>query len=269
MYANFAALSAAGVTGKDIVLAPLVLLWKSGRGGVAVAFLVPAFFIEVVAAAAQRRVNLVHYAAVTCAALTLLIYTDRGADSNHLLDFMVLATVLGGCLAGAPAALPRGSESVRLAFGAVLLWVVFAGWVSTLVLPVASAVRSLREGGVDPHFTPVPLTDVIPRDAPILAEDAWVELSRGRLPTVMDPYAVARLSVARPELTASLVGRVEAREFAYLVLLQRLDASGPTDRDRWEDRAFGPSVVAAMRQNYRLYAEREGYVVYVPTAPGQ
>ena len=43
-----------------------------------------------------------------------------------------------------------------------------------------------------------------------------------------------------------------------------MDVSSPTDRFQWEDRAFGPVVVSALRRNYHLVAEREGYFVYVP-----
>jgi hypothetical protein len=270
MYQSFTALSVAGVASKDVVLAPLVMIWKLGRGGLAVAYLVPALIVEAIGAVVQRRTTIFHYSLVACCCVTLGIYTDRGADYNHLLDLVVLAVLMSGSLWGGLRSLAQREEPIRLALCLALLWVLFTGSLNTLVFPVVGVVRSIREQKVDPHFTSPPLAALIKDDESVLSEDAWVELSRGRLPTVLDAFAVARLPDSHPEMTDPLVKRVEAREFAYVVLLQRLDAVTPaTDRYQWEDRAFGRRVVAAMRQNYRLHAEREGYVIYVPTSARQ
>jgi hypothetical protein len=269
MHANFAALSLAGVTPTDVALAPVVLLWKVGRSGMAVAFLVPAFVVELVAAGIQRRNTLFHYAAYACLGVTALVYTDRGSDSNHLVDMMALAIVLCGSLWGGLPSLRGPAGSMHCVLGLCMLWVLFAAWINMLAFPVLNALRAVEVRRADPQFASRPLAEMIETDDPILAEDAWVELSRGRLPTVMDPYAVARLSASRPELTEPLVRRVEAREFAYLVLLQRLDNTKVSGRYRWEDRAFGPAVVAAMRRNYRFLAERDGYLIYVRVDSGK
>jgi hypothetical protein len=145
-----------------------------------------------------------------------------------------------------------------------MIWVLFTGWVNTLVFPVVGAVSALQQHKVHSQLTAQPLASLIGPDDSVLAEDAWVELSRGRTPVVLDPYAVARMSVSNPELTRPLAQRVAAQEFAFLVLLQRMDNSVATDRYQWEERAFGQEVVAAMRNNYEYLSDREGYVVYVP-----
>jgi hypothetical protein len=150
--------------------------------------------------------------------------------------------------------------------GLTLVWVLFTGSLNALVFPVVGALRSIQEHKVDAEFSSPPLADLLAGENHILAEDAWVELSLGRLPTVSDAYSLARMSASHPELADPLVKRVEAREFRYVVLLQRLDAKTPTtDRYEWEDRAFGRQIVAAMRQNYRFLTEREGYFIYVPS----
>jgi len=262
MYANFASLSLAGLSPTDALLAPLVMLWKLGRTGIAVAFLVPVLVVELASAASQRRHTLFHYALYACLGTLLVIYSDRAADSNHLLDLMVLAVVLCGSLWCNLPSLRQPDGWIRPALALAMLWVLFAGWTNALVFPVINAGRSLYATRGVPHSIAPPLTDLLTADAPILAEDPWVELSRGRLPTVLDPYALARLSASHPELTNPLVRRVEQREFPYVVLLQRMDVSSPTDRFQWEDRAFGPAVVSALRRNYHLYGEREGYFVY-------
>jgi hypothetical protein len=265
MYANCAALSVAGVSLKDVLLAPLVLVWKLGRSGTGVAFLVPALIVEAASAVMQRRTTVFHYGLCACCCTSLVIYTDRGADYNHLLDLIVLAVVMAGTLWGGLRLLGEGSRSMRLVMGVALVWVVFTGTLNTLVFPVVGVLRSAQHHWVDPHFTWPPLAGLIQDDEPVLSEDAWIDISRRRVPTVLDAYSVARLADHHSELTEPLVKRIEAREFAYLVLLQRLDAASPiTDRYRWEERAFGPAVVTAMRRNYRFLAEREGYVIYEP-----
>ncbi len=265
MHANFTALSAAGVSTKDILFAPVVLCWKLGRSGLGVVFLVPAFVVELAAAAIKRRNTLFHFAAYACLGMTLVIYTDRGSDSNHLLDLVVLSAIMTGSLWGAmPTASENRDSPVQLVVVLAMIWVLFTGWVNALVFPVVGAVSTLQQHKVHSQLAAQPLASVIGPDDSVLAEDPWVELSRGRAPVVLDPYAVARMSVSNPALTRPLAQRVAAQEFAFLVLLQRMDSSVPTDRYQWEDRAFGHEVVTAMRSNYQYLTDREGYVVYVP-----
>jgi hypothetical protein len=265
MQANFAALSVAGVSTKDVVLSPMLLLWKLGRSGPGVTFLVPAMVVEAVAAVYQRRTTVFHYGLYACVHTTLVTYTDRGSDTNHLVDLLVLAVVMTASLWGALPALREGVGPIRIGVGLALVWVLFSGSLNMLVFPVLAAVRSVQEHRTDPDFAPHPLADLVAGDGPILSEDAWVELASGRLPTISDAYSLARMSTAHPELAEPLVQRVEAREFRYVILLQRLDAKTPTtDRYEWEDRAFGRQIVAALRQNYRFLAEREGYFIYAP-----
>jgi len=57
----------------------------------------------------------------------------------------------------------------------------------------------------------------------ILTEDALVDVSRGRVPVVLDAYALALIDKNHPELVTPLVGRIEQKEFAYIVLQYRLD----------------------------------------------
>ncbi len=263
MVTSFAALSAAGVSYQDVLLAPAMLLWKLGRCGTGVVILIPALVVELVAAFIQRRTTIFHFAGLACCLHAAIIFTDRGCDFNHLLDLVVLAVVLCGSLWGSLPALRNPAAAVRQVLSVAMVWVLFVGWVNTLVFPAIGAIRAVRTGTVDSHFTVTPLTDLIRDNESVLSEDAWFELARGRLPTVLDTFAFARMSTSHPELTDPLVRRIEAGEFTYLVLLQRMDAGVPTDRYRWEDRAFGPKAIAAMRRNYRFLAEREGYVVYV------
>jgi hypothetical protein len=265
MQANFAALSVAGVSTKDVALAPMLLLWKLGRSGTGVTFLVPAMIVEAVAAAYQRRATVFHYGLYACLLTTLVVYTDRGSDTNHLLDVVILAAVMCASLWGALPPVGERTGGIRVGVGLALVWVLFSGSVNMLVFPVLGAIRSVQEHRVEAEFVSPPLSDLFAGEGPVLSEDAWVELSAGRLPTISDAYSLARMSAAHPELAQPLVQRVEAREFRYVILLQRLDAkTPPTDRYQWEDRAFGRQIVAALRQNYELLGEREGYFIYIP-----
>jgi hypothetical protein len=265
MQANFAALSVSGVTAKDVVLSPMLLLWKLGRSGTGVTFLVPVMIVEGAAASYQRRATVFHFGLYACLLTTLVTYTDRGSDTNHLVDLVVLAAVMSVSLWGALPPVREGTGSIRIGLGLGLVWVLFSGSVNMLVFPVLGAIRSVQEHRVEAEFAAHPLADLLAEGGSVLSEDAWVEVSAGRLPTISDAYSLARMSAAHPELAEPLVKRVEAREFRYVILLQRLDAkTPPTDRYDWEDRAFGRQIVAALRQNYEFLSEREGYFIYVP-----
>ena len=48
---------------------------------------------------------------------------------------------------------------------------------------------------------------------PILSEDPWVCITRGQRPTILDPFALARLGHTRPEAVQHLIGRIGAKNF--------------------------------------------------------
>jgi len=257
MLENFRAVSSSEVGVRGVLLAAPLLLWRIGRAGVLMTVLLPVVLIEMVLAYRQRRVTVFHYAFAACVPVLLVIYTDMGADTNHLLDFVVLAIpLMGGVLAAVYRSARQGVSS-RIAAAAALGWLLYVSWANSMIFPVLDVWRNVDRG-----YAAKPLPGVVADDEPILSEDPWVSLSRGRRPTILDPFALARLGQTRPQAVLELVGCIERQEFTHVVLLQRLDDSNPHDRYDWAVRHFGPPVVAALKANYTLETHAEGYYVY-------
>jgi hypothetical protein len=135
-------------------------------------------------------------------------------------------------------------------------------------MPAYEVARIVRSGHTPPAYAVKPLAGLVADDGPILCEDPWVALARGKTPLVLDPYSLGRMSLHLPHLTGDLRRRIETCHFKQIVLCQRLDDTNPYDRRAWEDRHFGRPLVRAMRQHYRLHAKAEGYFVYVPKGDG-
>jgi hypothetical protein len=264
MLANLTQLSVSGGGDLYFLLSPFILLWRVARGGALLAALVPLLLVEAVAARKQRRLSLHHYCLFACLLVVLLVYTDKEANMNHLLDLVVTAVPVVGCLW---AALPE-SGGLRWGLGGAVAWLVYTGWATTLVMPVYEVVRIARSGETPPAYALKPLAGLVADDAQILCEDPWVPLARGKMPLVLDPYSLGRMSLYHPHLTGDLRRRIESRDFRQIVLCQRLDDTNPYDRRAWEDRHFGRPLVRAMRENYRLHTKAEGYFVYVPKEGG-
>jgi hypothetical protein len=263
MLANFRAVSSNEVGIKGVLLAPLLFVWRIGRAGVLMTVLLPIVLVEAVCAVRQRRLTIYHYAFAACLPVMLVIYSDMGADTNHLLDFVVLAIpLIGACLA----ALFRSSRDnglLRVAPAMAIGWLLYISWANSMIFPVLDVWRH-----VDRDYSAKPLPGRIGDREETLSEDPWICLSRGQRPVMLDPFALARLGKTHPEAVQDLVCRIERQEFQHVVLLQRLDDSNPHDRYAWEVRHFGPPVVAALREHYTLEQKAEDYYVYRPRTTG-
>jgi hypothetical protein len=264
MLENFRAVSSSEVGLRGVLLAPPLFLWRVGRAGVLMTVLLPLVVVEGVLAYRQRRVTVFHYAFVACLPVLLVIYSDMGADTNHLLDFVVLAVpLIGGLFAAVYGSAGRGA-GYCIAASAALGWLLYVSWANSMIFPVMDVWRNVDRG-----YSAKPLAETVADGEPIVSEDPWIALSRGQRPTVLDPFALARLGHTRPDAVQALVGRIERQEFTHVVTLQRLDESNPHDRYDWSVRHFGPAVVAALRANYTLEKHAEGYYVYRRTTAAQ
>jgi hypothetical protein len=255
-FLNLRALSAASVDMQAMLLGPLFLLWRLGRGGVLLGMLIPLVVVEIGRVVTQRRLSVWHWSFCFCVLLTVGIFFDKGVYYNHLLDLVVLAIPLLGSLWAALPSAGHVQSSLRTVFALVLGWVMFMGWNTTILVPLAEA----RAAG----YPARPLAELIGDDDPLLCEDPWVAIARNRLPCVLDPYSLARLADTRPDIPAALAERIGKHEFAWIVLCQDVNDSNVLDRQPWEERHFGRVVVGAMREHYRLQQHGRGWWVYVP-----
>jgi len=266
MLVNLQVLSGSGVGTLASLLAPLLFLWRIGQSGVLLTLLFPLALVEGIRAVRQYEVNRYHYALGCCLLVTLGIYLDKEVTSNHLLDLIVLSIPVLGCLWTYLASTRSAAGALKLSpvLALLLVWGMYMAWSNTLVKPCFEVVQSIRDGSAAGNYPAKPLAALIKAKDRLLAEDAWVAIARGQIPTVLDPYSLGRLSLSKPDLVEPLVQRIRGQEFQWIVLCQDLNGSNRDNRYRWEDRHFGPAVVKAMREAYQLHSQGKGHFVYVP-----
>jgi hypothetical protein len=266
MRASFA-VCAAVIEWRGALLAPLNLLYRLGKAGVTTGVLVPLLVIGCFEAYSSRRWNLYHVAVVVAMPILVVIFADNGADFNHLLDLLVLSVpVVGGLWAAMPRHLPADGEQAqwtRLTATLVAGWALFAGWTTALEGELREVVYSWR-GGPTSYYPARPLAGLIAGEDVVFTEDPWVEVARGKTPTVLDPFVLALVSRKHPELTAPLVRRLRNGEFTKVVLLRRLGTASSRDWHPWYERHLGEPVANAIAERYELAGQAEEFYIYVP-----
>ncbi len=247
---------------------PIAFLARLGRGGAAEAFLIPLAILECVLAARQRRFTIYHGGLLLSLPILLVIFTDLGADFNHLLDLVVLAVPLAGALWASLPTTDRAHVAVRAGLAVAVCWVLFMCWTATLGNPLRDVVTTWIKHGRT-SFPAKPLAGVVSDDAALLCEDPWIAVSRNQAPTIIDPYAVACMTRTHPQQYAELVKRVEAAAFDQVVLRIHGGDFDPSEEGEWEERTLGLPVINAVRAHYRVLKQAEGYLVYTPLPNGR
>ncbi len=97
--------------------------------------LLPVVLVECVLAVRQRRLTIFHYAFVACLPVLLVIYSDMGADTNHLLDFVVLAIPLMGAFLAAIYRSSRDAGTIRIASAFAVGWLLYISWANSADFP--------------------------------------------------------------------------------------------------------------------------------------
>jgi hypothetical protein len=265
MLENFTALSSAGVGIQGLLVTPVVFLVRVGRGGVTMGFLVPLVVLEVVLAARRRQVTVYHLGLLFCLPVLLAIFADMGADYNHLVDLVVLAVPVLGCLWARLPAPGQALGGLRAGLALALAWTLFVAWTGGM----EGGVRGVLAGEAQANRYPAkPLAGLIGDRDSVLSDDPWVDIARGRLPQVLDTYAVARLAEKHPHLTARLERSIRAGEFDWIVLVQPLDRHDPRDWHQWQEKRLGPRLLRAVADRYELRARAEDFYVYAPKPAG-
>jgi hypothetical protein len=257
---NFAALSGAGVGGIGaLARAPLRLLRFMSAGGSGVNVLFPLAFFGCWLAWRERRWSPCHTALAACLPVLLVIYSDMGTVSNHLLDLVVLCILaLGALWARSESELEATPTRPALAF--ILAWCLLSGWVTVQAREARTVMGRLSRSEPDTRFPARPVADHVGSVEAFLADDAWVAVTRGRRPVILDPYSLARAVQAQPTAADGLVRRIERLEFAKVILTDYTLDPG----DQADTYFLGAAVQRALRENYRLLAAVEGYRILVP-----
>jgi len=223
--------------------------------------LVPFVLASWAIAIRERQLTIYHFAWLASVVILFVVMTDLGTGINHLLEPIVLSSILLGT---AWWARPHGALTpMAMVLMIAVLWT--SGSVYALDLrPRAQEVVVPLVRGTD---LPQPDIDTLLaqlRDGSrLLAEDASIPVARGELPIVLDPWMLSKIEVRHPEWVAQLAQRIEAAEFDYIVLLFRFESTDPEFSD-WYRAHFGRTVMSAIEGRYRWFGEADGFQLYVP-----
>lgn len=218
--------------------------------------LLPIAFFATLLAVARRRVSVYHVAFVTAATVLWLVLTDEGADFYHLIDVEVLTVlVVGHFLAEVLARRSWEATIIACTIAVVVVWNLAASYGLGMGPETREAVNLLLGRVPDTRYRLRPLGDRLDAREQILSEDAYVPVSVGRDPVVLDSFMLARILRTHAGWRRELVNRLNAAEFDKIILLYELD---PADY-RYRKLHFGADVSTAIARNYRLSEEIDDY----------
>ena len=256
LFENVFGLAGAGVEGPSALLAaPYRLLRLMTEEALAAVVLLPFVIAGVVRDVRDRTPSLPSLSLVTCTLVLLVVLTDIGTGWNQLIDLVVVEVLVVGRLAGRL----RGAEvDLRNVLVGALVSAGAIGGAMTVIPAGQDALASLRDPSLyDPH--PVGRTP-----GAILSEDPYVPVSAGSDPVVLDPFMLLRIGDRDPQTVADLRERIEAREFALVLLTTELE---PPRQEWWRSYHFGIEITDALARSYDSAGRSQGYFLYEPADP--
>lgn len=256
------ALEDPSAVGKAVFTKPLAFLDSDAS---AISILLPLALADVVLAVRARKLVIEHIAFAASVLVTLGLMADMGVVSNHLLDLEVLTLLLVGHLWAVHGRPAETGSFVAVLVPIAILWAAIGSYVIDMHPDVKAAMQ--LAGGGSPTYSAEPLAGVVATNSRVLSEDPTVVVTRGRHPTVLDPFMLLRIVRRHPPWGADLVRRLDRHEFDRVVL--RTDHVGPNGEidvahPRWKREHFGRLIIAAIARNYRLESLTVEYAVYAP-----
>lgn len=252
IWTNLLELGSVGVGLSDALTIPTrFLAHLSAQQGLLL--LVP---IALLALAAGRRTgvggrpSLPQLCLLVAVPLTLAIYTDRGSDYNHLLDLGVMMALVVGEATVRPTLSRSLGQNLAPVLAATLVVSMGVTFAVGPGIDVALAARHILGDQRAGMYDPTPLDGILRSDDEILSDTAYVPLSLGQQPIVLDPFMFNRIAEHHPEVVQAIAERVERQQFDAIVLQFPVDGMsfpaffGPSDN--------GADVTAAISNRYRL-----------------
>ena len=268
VFDNRSLLSSGGARGFHALAigVPRLFVTLLSENGQSTWLLIPLAAAGLMIGAAQRRLSLYQIATLVAVLVTLVLLTDEGAASNHLIDVSVLVPIA----AAEVVVRASGAELARRITSSLLIAAatvgMAAGYLFLFGPQLGGSIRGFWPGVADPQFPRSPLKGLVGARDTLLSEDASIAVVRGQRPEVLDPYMLLRILRHHPQWQRIFVRRIDARGFDKVVLLQKLDPSAPA----YTRVDFGQAVASAIARKYRLEATSSGgfrYWIYVPRAP--
>jgi hypothetical protein len=263
MLTNLLGLGGAGLSAAGAARAPLKtvqLFVQYAQGNVA---LITFIVLGLITATRHSRPSIFQLGLGAAVVIILIVMADVGSDYNHLLDLIVLLPIVSYEIVQSLAARivdPRLGWSFLVAATVVASSVGFADNVAPGILAALRSPAVSQPSALDAE----PLDLELRGAKSVLADDPYVNLSRGERPVVVDAFMLVRIALRDPALVQPLLADVDDQRFDAVVLTRELD--DPDTVTWFRDFAFGLPFFDAVRQNYRLCSRSAGYFVYFATS---
>jgi hypothetical protein len=258
MSENILGLALSGGVGlKALGRAPNQLLTNLGDLTLAAWLLVPLALVAILSARSWRAVTITQWALAWSSLTTLAVLSDIGTGYNQIVDLTALLVLV----VGAFAATVLREDSERDPLQATVLIPLMVAWAlgTGLALTVLPDVKdAFAETGSDGSSRP--LLGTVQPDETLLSEDPGIPVGLERRPVILDPFMLPRLAPSRPAAIEDLIDRIDAREWDVISLIERAEGNDVW----WRDYHLGPGVIDAIRRNYELDREVDGFFVYRP-----
>jgi hypothetical protein len=253
--ANLTQLGGAGVGVVQAVTAPVRLLKALAEHAPASLLLLPFAALSIVRGVARRSLDVFQLALLFAVVILIGLMADRGSDYNHLLDVVVLISVVVGHSFGRGAApdlsetpQPTSGSGTRQLLATTLIVGIVTGVSSGAAYDLGLAAKAALSG--TPMYPRDPLAGIVQPGDTVLSDDAAVPLAIGQRPVVLDPFMLVAIERHRPELIAGLADRIRSGEFEWIVL--RRNAETSDGADVYCGQEFGPTIYTAIAESYRL-----------------
>jgi hypothetical protein len=189
---------------------------------------------------------------LTTLAVTIPIFGSPGVVANHLIDLQIASVVLF-------TAWLANEASARLKqLGVCAL--ALATFVAAVPLLHKLKVWDRR---FEPHRFQRVLAAIKDTHRPILAENPIIPVLAGQRTYVLDAWMLRMLRDRVPNFGDPLLEGMRHRAFGAVVL-SFADPRTPRARMWYTYSDFGPGFLEALAENYRLAAEVEDQMIYVP-----
>jgi hypothetical protein len=220
--------------------------------------LVPFVLVSFLVALLRRRPNVYQLCLVAGLVVLVVVLSDVGASTNHLLDVEVLMVIVAGSLIAAIDL--RYRQALQLALGFAVLIGLLVSYAHNVESPTREVVRKLT-GRPAPRYPVKPLQGYIRPSDTLLSQDPSVPIAYGELPVVLDPFMLLRIDREHPEWGDELIRRLDQQVFDKIVMFGVPDPGALW----WRTHHFGPRIAAAIFRNYRRAVTVSGYSIYVPS----
>jgi hypothetical protein len=187
----------------------------------------------------------------------LVILASPGTSyTNQLVEPFAICVLLVGW---ASARHPRAWRPAALA-----LLVLALGVARHSLLPVTDTPRRQHAQRMAAERSAL-VRELSALDGPVFSESPELPVMAGRRPQVLDPFALRVVTLTRQDVLLDVLGKLEGRRFAAVVLMY--DPDSPGGRGWYTNMDLGWPIVSGILANYDLAAVKGGFRVYRPKAP--